>query len=155
MKIIKNYIKLPPSLRTSMGTDEYAADNQQSVNSSMEVFVFYIFRKLTIFLFLSISDTMHRSKPVIICILIRQCILLNLWKCPSRVPDESIGMNAVLNNPIDDAFILSFFICLYIYIYIYINILRVLRVYPMQSAFVMLQCIFNIIEKLFHILVKR
>ena len=49
-KIIKNYIELTPSSRTTRGTDEAAADNTQSL-SSMKIDISYIFRKLILFIF--------------------------------------------------------------------------------------------------------
>ena len=46
LKTIKHYSKLTPSLRTSRGTDEAAADTTQSVNSSRKIYVSYITRVL-------------------------------------------------------------------------------------------------------------
>ena len=49
-----------------------------------------------------------KSNPVIICISVKKYILPNLCKCPSHAPDESTREETVLNNPIDDAFVLLF-----------------------------------------------
>ena len=58
LKIIKNYIKLTPLLRTSRGTDEAVAENTQSVNSSIEIYVsYYISCTHGIFIFFCILNT--------------------------------------------------------------------------------------------------
>ena len=62
LKIIRNYSKLTPSLRTSRGTDEAAADDTQSVDSSMRTYVSYIFRVLNIFRFFCILDITNMVK---------------------------------------------------------------------------------------------
>ena len=53
------YTKSTPSFRTSRGTDKATADNTQSVNSSMNIYVSYIFRVLIIFRFFCIFDTIN------------------------------------------------------------------------------------------------
>ena len=60
--MIKNNSKLTPSLRTSRSTDEAAADNTQSVNSSMKNYFSYIFRVLIVFRFFRILDTTNAVK---------------------------------------------------------------------------------------------
>ena len=62
--IIKNYRKLTPSWRTSRSTNETAAGNTQSINSSIKMYVSYIFRVLVRLRFFCILDTTNMVKTL-------------------------------------------------------------------------------------------
>ena len=109
LKIIKNNIKLAPSLRTSRGTDEAAADNTQFVNSYMKIQVSYIFRVLIMFRFFCILDTANMVKTCDYLLLNNEIILPNLRKCPSYMQDKNSGIHRV-KIILEDVFILSFYI---------------------------------------------
>ena len=53
-----------------------------------------------VFIFFCILDTTNMVKTCDYFYLNNEIILPNLWKCRSHVPDESSGINTVLNNPI-------------------------------------------------------
>ena len=55
LKMIRNDIELTICLRTSRGTEEDTTQNPQSVNSSMKIYVSYIFLKLIIYIYFSVS----------------------------------------------------------------------------------------------------
>ena len=92
------YIIYTPSLRTSRGTDEPAAENPQFGNSSMKIYDFYIFRMLILYIYFLYFR--KKLRLVFICLLklARKYIRQRLTMF-EQVPNERPGIKAMLNNP--------------------------------------------------------
>ena len=73
-----NYTKLRPGLRASRGIEEAAADNTRSVNSSMKIYVTYIFPLFIISIFFCILDTTNMVKTCDYLYLNKEIYLPNL-----------------------------------------------------------------------------